>query len=83
MLLRIGLAVLAFVIIVRFLFSMDRKHARSKLSKQEVSREIERLKKDIQRLHGKIPNKEYGELMDDLMKEYYDAGNATDNPKDR
>ncbi|MGM5487837.1 MAG: hypothetical protein ACQESG_02720 [Nanobdellota archaeon] len=71
-LLKIGLAILAFILIVRFLFSMSAKEHYRRTPAQ-IRKEIERFKGDLTKLKQTIPPKEYGQLMDDLMEEYYKA----------
>ncbi|MFO7711381.1 MAG: hypothetical protein R6V53_06450 [Candidatus Woesearchaeota archaeon] len=71
-LLKIGLGILAFVLIVRFLFSMSSQE-HYKRSPEQIRKEIEKFKGDLSKLKQKIPSSEYGQLMDDLMEEYYKA----------
>ncbi len=72
-LIQIGLGILAFIIIVRFLFSMSTKESQYKRSQEQIKTEIDKLKKDLGKIKHEIPGKEFGELMDDLMEEYYTA----------
>ena len=53
-----------FYFLVRFLFSGSGKEFKRPTSL--IEKDIERLKTDVGRLKGKLPNKEFGELMDDL-----------------
>ncbi|MFP4424458.1 MAG: hypothetical protein ACLFP2_04490 [Candidatus Woesearchaeota archaeon] len=71
-LLKIGCGILAFVLIVRFLFSMSTQEHYQRTPAQ-IRKEIEKFKGDLSKLKQKIPSSEYGQLMDDLMEEYYKA----------
>lgn len=62
-----------FYLLVRFLFTGTGKEF--KRPQTLIQKDIEKLKTDVARLKGNLPNKEFGELMDDLMEEYYTAEN--------
>ena len=65
---KIVIVLIAFIVIVRFLFSSKGDENEYKRSPEEIKKEIDNFRKD-----GKITNKEYGKLMDDMMEDYYQA----------
>jgi hypothetical protein len=68
------LGMIAFILIVKFIFTSSHEEKNLKITKAQLREELEEIKKNITK-KKKIPTKEEGELMDSVMEDYYQDEN--------